>query len=233
MSRRRCGAGSIYRRTDGRWVFAWSQMRARRCIYSTTLCGLLSEMARLNLGADGAYGGVGRGEAMRIAKGRGSHSAAEWAAYVKSAGALCEYCGRPCGSRATKDHRTPVSRGGSDSMDNLAVACQPCNWRKGTSTETEFRAWMAANPAAVAEMRAAALPPGHGRKPRGLEPPVDADGWLSLREVCRRLSLSDKSVRLAVRDGELDARRGARGIRVNPASIPSFIAGLKPVLAEK
>jgi 5-methylcytosine-specific restriction endonuclease McrA len=36
------------------------------------------------------------------------------------------------------DHRIPVSRGGDDSLENLALVCRTCNQRKGVRTVEEF-----------------------------------------------------------------------------------------------
>jgi 5-methylcytosine-specific restriction endonuclease McrA len=36
------------------------------------------------------------------------------------------------------DHRISRARGGSNDPDNLAWACAPCNWSKGTMSDTEF-----------------------------------------------------------------------------------------------
>lgn len=41
----------------------------------------------------------------------------------------CSYCGQ-IGGQLECDHITPVSRGGSNSDDNLTTACKPCNRRK-------------------------------------------------------------------------------------------------------
>ncbi|MEM8639110.1 MAG: HNH endonuclease signature motif containing protein [Cyanobacteria bacterium P01_G01_bin.54] len=46
---------------------------------------------------------------------------------------LCEYCHSPeqiCSTRFTLDHIIPRSLGGSDAMENLALACQRCNERR-------------------------------------------------------------------------------------------------------
>jgi 5-methylcytosine-specific restriction endonuclease McrA len=51
----------------------------------------------------------------------------------------CKLCGQPIDSvlrrpnlmSASVDHRIPVSRGGSDSMDNLQLAHLRCNISKG------------------------------------------------------------------------------------------------------
>lgn len=58
----------------------------------------------------------------------------------------CFYCCKPLSLLAapgaliaSKDHKTPVSRGGSDLIDNIVPACIPCNSRKGDMTEEEFR----------------------------------------------------------------------------------------------
>ena len=44
---------------------------------------------------------------------------------------LCCYCGKFVKkSEATLEHRVARSLGGTDDLDNLAMACQPCNSRK-------------------------------------------------------------------------------------------------------
>ena len=51
-------------------------------------------------------------------------------------GASCFYCGRQLAtgepfSRPTIEHVVPVSRGGSNALENLVLACKPCNLAKG------------------------------------------------------------------------------------------------------
>ncbi len=48
---------------------------------------------------------------------------------------VCFYCG---GKATTADHLLPVSRGGTDSKENLVAACSDCNGRKGELTAAEF-----------------------------------------------------------------------------------------------
>jgi len=43
----------------------------------------------------------------------------------------------PC--KAVLEHKTPLSRGGTHSRDNVAAACWTCNARKGSMTEGEYR----------------------------------------------------------------------------------------------
>lgn len=52
-----------------------------------------------------------------------------------------EHC-RACGSTGLLhvDHKTPLSRGGSNDLDNLHLLCGPCNLRKGARSWDEFMA---------------------------------------------------------------------------------------------
>jgi 5-methylcytosine-specific restriction endonuclease McrA len=83
-------------------------------------------------------------EAMRQARERGRHTAREWWALVVKVGRRCHYCGIECSplkrpsQRITKDHRIPVSRGGSDAIENIVVACRGCNSEKSNMTEDEY-----------------------------------------------------------------------------------------------
>lgn len=49
----------------------------------------------------------------------------------------CAYC-KKTGVPLQVEHITPKSRGGSDLVDNLTIACGPCNQRKGNQTVGEF-----------------------------------------------------------------------------------------------
>lgn len=52
-------------------------------------------------------------------------------------GRRCRYCGCTDGPFDI-DHKLPWSRGGSHALDNLTVACAPCNRSKGALTAEEF-----------------------------------------------------------------------------------------------
>lgn len=60
-------------------------------------------------------------------------------AYVsKRAGYICEYCLAPSAFSSTHyavEHIIPSSKGGSNTVSNLALACQGCNNIKFTKTE--------------------------------------------------------------------------------------------------
>jgi len=51
----------------------------------------------------------------------------------------CVYCGCDVSADPQCDHVHPISRGGQNSMDNLATACRPCNSSKGDKTPEEWR----------------------------------------------------------------------------------------------
>ena len=54
-------------------------------------------------------------------------------------GHLCLYCGKSGSERSpTRDHITPLSRGGRDAWTNVATACQSCNAAKSNRTPEEW-----------------------------------------------------------------------------------------------
>ncbi|HSU16379.1 MAG TPA: HNH endonuclease [Longimicrobium sp.] len=57
-------------------------------------------------------------------------------------GYRCQYCGRHRGllrgrEFLTRDHVTPISRGGENTWDNVVTACSPCNNRKASHLPEE------------------------------------------------------------------------------------------------
>ena len=89
-----------------------------------------------------------RQQRLDAARELGHHTDADWWALYRSVGGRCYYCGIKtkaylCSPHApnyaTRDHRVPLSRGGSNAIENMAVACRACNSAKGDLTEAEFR----------------------------------------------------------------------------------------------
>lgn len=72
----------------------------------------------------------------RRAGAAGSHTVREWLDKCALLGGVCLYCGeaRPL----TRDHKTPLSRGGTDYIENIVPACALCNSRKYNKTAQEF-----------------------------------------------------------------------------------------------
>ena len=52
----------------------------------------------------------------------------------------CAYCGNTLLAGYHVEHRIPLIRGGSNSLENLCLACPTCNLRKGAKTDQEFLA---------------------------------------------------------------------------------------------
>ena len=53
---------------------------------------------------------------------------------------ICMYCGaHPRDNKLTRDHVTPMSRGGRDRWSNVVTACRSCNTRKGNRTPEEAK----------------------------------------------------------------------------------------------
>lgn len=72
----------------------------------------------------------------RVLGGGGSHTAEQRIAKFEELGNRCFYCG--IGGKLTLDHQTPLSRGGTNNLDNIVPCCGSCNSRKGTKTLDEF-----------------------------------------------------------------------------------------------
>lgn len=50
---------------------------------------------------------------------------------------------RPGCRLPTTDHKLPASRGGEDGLENVVLACVPCNSQKGAKTPDEYLDWCA------------------------------------------------------------------------------------------
>lgn len=58
-------------------------------------------------------------------------------------GGLCAYCGRHRNIKyMTVDHIIPLSKGGTDDIDNLQCTCKMCNYLKGDMLPSEFTAFI-------------------------------------------------------------------------------------------
>lgn len=59
---------------------------------------------------------------------------------LREQGGKCIYCrSQLTTSKATLEHKKPVSRGGRDNPGNLAASCRLCNQTKGSLTDPQFR----------------------------------------------------------------------------------------------
>lgn len=55
-------------------------------------------------------------------------------------GGRCYYCAVALGTSYHIEHKTPLSRGGTNGPENICLSCAPCNLRKSTKTAEEFKA---------------------------------------------------------------------------------------------
>lgn len=76
----------------------------------------------------------------------------ELRAALKKRYGRCHWCGRRFGKKAsvTLDHIHPLSKGGKNTVDNLALCCSLCNSVKSNHSPTE---WLAYLEMLVAELR--------------------------------------------------------------------------------
>lgn len=61
--------------------------------------------------------------------------------FLEAHGSKCYLCDNPLTERTmTVDHVRPLSRGGSDTLANMAPACVPCNTQKAARLISELTA---------------------------------------------------------------------------------------------
>ena len=63
--------------------------------------------------------------------GIGTHSEAEWLSLCENCAYACLRCGRD-DLKLTRDHVVPITKGGSDFIENIQPLCASCNSSKGT-----------------------------------------------------------------------------------------------------
>ena len=96
----------------------------------------LKEWRRRNRDKSHAYVRAATIKRRRAAGGQ-SFSAVEWLALLAHHNGSCAYCGSKV--LIEIDHRIPLIRGGSNTIENILPACRRCNRRKNQKTEEEFR----------------------------------------------------------------------------------------------
>lgn len=63
---------------------------------------------------------------------------ADWRGLLRQYDGKCAYCG-VSDAPLQRDHKIPVSRGGSHGVGNIVPACAPCNYGKRTSLAIEWK----------------------------------------------------------------------------------------------
>jgi hypothetical protein len=67
----------------------------------------------------------------------GRHSEKEWQFLLKLSGNKCLRCG--AGTNLTRDHIVPLTKGGSDDLDNIQPLCLSCNCGKNCHVVVDYR----------------------------------------------------------------------------------------------
>jgi 5-methylcytosine-specific restriction endonuclease McrA len=74
--------------------------------------------------------------------GKGDYTIDELYGQFEQQEGFCFYCGELLYSSFDNvihvDHKIPVSRGGSNTIENIVISCASCNLKKGTKTPEEF-----------------------------------------------------------------------------------------------
>ena len=65
-------------------------------------------------------------------------------------GNRCAYCGKES-HRLTRDHMTPLVRGGEHVVSNIVPACSFCNGQKNNKTVEEYYQWLETNPTSMGQ----------------------------------------------------------------------------------
>lgn len=72
---------------------------------------------------------------------KGTHTADDIQILFKAQSGKCVGCRISLIKGYHVDHKTPLSRNGSNYPRNLQLLCQPCNDSKGTKTQAEWEEW--------------------------------------------------------------------------------------------
>lgn len=82
----------------------------------------------------------------RLANAPGEHTSEELAKIREVQANQCLYCGADCSTAFHVDHFIPLDKGGSNSADNLVIACESCNCSKNDRLPSEWEGWNEAYP---------------------------------------------------------------------------------------
>ncbi len=105
------------------------------------------ERMRRRSAAPAEAGYVGFGAQMRKRRdprhgAGGSHATEDVKRLYEEQGGRCFYCGKELNGECELDHKTPLSRRGTDRPENLCWACEWCNRRKQSKTAEEFMEYL-------------------------------------------------------------------------------------------
>lgn len=73
----------------------------------------------------------------KVAQAEGEWNFSEFQSLCEASDNRCYYCHKQV-DKLTADHMTPITRGGSNWIENIIPACRSCNSSKGTKTLMEY-----------------------------------------------------------------------------------------------
>lgn len=76
--------------------------------------------------------------ARKLAAGGNGYTDEDVAAQMKRQKGRCYWCGEKAGKDYHVDHVFPIGKGGTDSPDNIVIACRACNLKKHVKLPHEF-----------------------------------------------------------------------------------------------
>lgn len=82
-----------------------------------------------------------RKRAALLAAAPGAHSEADIAELRSRLRDCCAYCGLGLDGKGELDHMTPLSKGGSNSIKNITLACWRCNGEKHSKSVKQYFSW--------------------------------------------------------------------------------------------
>jgi 5-methylcytosine-specific restriction endonuclease McrA len=150
------GKGAMfYAKSSGLWIGQRElqtdrgEKRKARRVSSKTFCGMLAKFSAIDPIDEKLV--RSRRENIAAARELGRHTMGEWYAKLRAQKGICFYCGKEGYSKIqlldgrtswwpnlVMDHKIPVTRGGSDAIDNIVGACEACNRNKRTMTADEY-----------------------------------------------------------------------------------------------
>lgn len=144
--RRPAGSGSIFFRSrDAMWIgYIYlggdtDGRRRKKHFSSRSRDALVEKMRAVGFDPDATHEFPSRADNMALARALGTHTTAEWYDLCKRSPRKCPYCDVQLTQwNDAKDHRVPVSRGGSDGIENLERICWQCNLSKSSMRHDEY-----------------------------------------------------------------------------------------------
>lgn len=78
---------------------------------------------------------------IRNMEAQGSYSQVQINTLRAELGDRCRFCGSELNGLGDIEHLTPISRGGSNNIQNLTLSCSKCNKEKTNKTLSEYQSW--------------------------------------------------------------------------------------------